>query len=126
MLGQSLYVSGWCVECKLSPQAVEAALMYLVELIRMDTGGMPCQVWKFPTEQGKGGVGITAVQPLVESFALGFLPQGLVIGDTWEDHSHAFFIVASCKPYDHEKVRCWLHSNIGRVLSFGRFDLTGR
>ena len=124
MLGKNLYVTGWCVECNLSCQGVEAALTHLVEQIKMDTGGMSPQVWKFPI-QNKGGSGITAVQPLVESFSLGCLPAGAVIGDTWADHNHCFFVIASCKPYDIDTVRSWLHSFIGQIISFGKFDLEG-
>jgi hypothetical protein len=123
-LGRSLFVTGWCVECRLTPQAVEAALMHIVEQIRMDTGGMDAQVWRFPIA-GKGGAGVTAVQPLVESFNLGFLPAGAVIGDTWTDHDHCYFIVASCRPYDTRQVGDWLNSFVGRIISFGNFDLAG-
>jgi hypothetical protein len=123
-LGQNLYVTGWCVECDLSPQGVEAALTHLVEQIRMDTGGLPAQVWKFPVA-GKGGTGVTAVQPLVESFNLGYRPAGAAIGDTWTDHNHCFFVIASCRPYDIRTVGDWLHAFIGRVISFGNFDLAG-
>ena len=124
-LGQSLHVTGWTVESQLTPQAVEAVLMHLVDLIRMDTGGMAAQVWKFPLA-GKGGAGVTAVQPLVESFNLGFRPAGSVIGDTWTDHEHCFFLIASCRPYDKRTVGDWLTSHVGRILSFGEFDLAGR
>jgi hypothetical protein len=124
MLGQNLFVSGWCVECCLTPQAVEAVLVHLVEQIKMDTGGLTAQVWKFPIA-GKGGAGVTAVQPLVESFNLGCLPAGAVIGDTWTNHTHCFFIIASCRSYDKQMVGDWLHSFIGKVYSSGNFDLFG-
>jgi hypothetical protein len=123
-LGKDLHVTGWCVECTLTPQSVEAALVHLVEVIRMDTGGMAAQIWKFPLT-GKGGAGVTAVQPLVESFNLGFRPAGALIGDTWTDHDHCFFLIASCRPYDVRQVGDWLHAFIGRVISFGSFDLAG-
>jgi len=124
-LGQNLYVTGWTVECSLSAQEVEAVLVHLVEQIAMDTGGMPCQIWRFPVT-GKGGVGVTAVQPLVESFNLGLYPAGAVIGDTWTAHKHAFFVIASCRPYDKRTVGDWLYSRVGRVISSGEFDLFGR
>jgi hypothetical protein len=125
LLGKNLYVTGWCVECSLSPQGVEAALMHLVDQIRMDTGGIPAQVWKFPVT-GKGGAGVTAVQPLVESFNLGYLPAGAVIGDTWTDHNHCYFIIASCRVYDVDIVKDWLHTYIGPIISYGNFDLKGK
>jgi hypothetical protein len=90
----------------------------------MDTGGMSAQVWRFPVA-GKGGAGVTAVQPLVESFNLGFKPAGAVIGDTWTDHNHTFFVIASCREYDNRKIGEWLSCYIGKIISFGEFDLKG-
>ena len=124
-LGQNLYISGWCVECQLTAQGVEAALVHLVEQIGMDTGGLGAQVWRFPLGNGKGGSGVTAVQPLVESFSLGCIPAGTVVGDTWTDHDHCFFVVASCKPFDTREISDWLRMYIGKVVSCGRFDLRG-
>ncbi len=123
-LGQNLYVTGWTVECDLTPQGVEAVLVHLVEQVKMDTGGLPAQVWTFPIN-GRGGAGVTAVQPLVESFNLGFRPVGALIGDTWTDHNHTFFLIASCCQYDKRIVGDWLTCFVGRIISFGQFDLVG-
>lgn len=124
MLGLNLHVSGWCVDCRLRLQEVEAALVHLVEQIKMDTGGLPCWIQAYPLE-GKGGTGVTAVQPLVESFALGCQPAGAVIGDTWTDHHHAFFVIASCRPYDKRAVGEWLHAHLGKIIDFGEISLKG-
>ena len=124
-LGQNLFVSGWCVETTLTPHEVEGTLQHLVELIEMTTGGLPCQVHAFPLD-GKGGIGITAFQPLVDSFCLGVQPVGAVIGDTWDDHFHCFFLIASCKPYSRDLVTDWFETHYWKVISSGSFDLYGR
>jgi len=124
-LGQNLYVTGWCLDCRMTLHEVEGALQYLVSLIEMDTGGMPCQISTFPLN-GKGGLGITAVQPLVESFSLGLQPAGVAINDTWTDHHHCFFLIASCKPYSKQRISEWFHENLGHIISSGEFDLYGK
>lgn len=125
-LGQKLFVTGWTVDCRLSPREVEAALVHLVDQIRMDTGGIPCQVWQFPLPSGQGGAGVTAVQPLVESFSLGLRPAGAVIGDTWTDHGHTFFVVASCREINVRQVGDWLHGFLGQIIDFHEFEMSGR
>ena len=67
----------------------------ILSTIRMNSGGMSPKCWEFPTEEGKGGSGITLVQPLVESF---------IIWDTWVDNDGAFCFVVSCKEYDSDIV----------------------
>jgi hypothetical protein len=124
-LGQNLFVTGWTVETTLTPHEVEGTLQHLVELIQMDTGGMPCQVHSFPLH-GKGGIGITAFQPLVESFSIGVQPVGAAIGDTWDDCGHIFFVIASCKPYSRDLVADWFETHSWHVISSGSFDLYGR
>lgn len=63
----------------------------ILSTIQMHTGGIAPQCWNFPTEDGKGGSGVTLIQPLVESF---------IIWDTWVDNEGAFCFVVSCKEYD--------------------------
>jgi hypothetical protein len=124
ILGQNLHVAGWMVEATLTPHEVEGMLQHLVDLIQMNTGGMPCHIHAFPLD-GKGGTGITAFQPLVESFSLGVQPVGAVIGDSWDDFNHVFFLIASCKPYPRAWVSEWFESRGFRILSDGFFDLVG-
>lgn len=47
-------------------------------------------VWNYPIE-GRGGVGMTAFQPLMESF---------IALDTWSDHDGAYLFIASCRKFD--------------------------
>lgn len=46
-------------------------------------------VFDYPLD-GKGGVGMTAMLPITESF---------IVLDTWSDHSGAYLFVCSCRPY---------------------------
>ena len=59
-----------------------------VESIGMTCAGDPA-VWSYPVD-GKGGVGMTICQPMVESH--------LVI-ETWPDHDGAYINIGSCKPF---------------------------
>jgi S-adenosylmethionine/arginine decarboxylase-like enzyme len=55
-------------------------------------GMSPCGdpgVWRYPVD-GKGGLGMTIMQPITESF--------LAI-DTWPDHDGAYLIIASCRRF---------------------------
>lgn len=49
----------------------------------------------YPNQDGKGGDGVQIYQPLVESF--------LIIG-TWPQHGFIRIYLASCKPYEVDKV----------------------
>jgi hypothetical protein len=50
----------------------------------------PAAVWRYPVE-GKGGVGWTMFQPIVESF---------LALDIWSDHRGAYLFIASCRKFD--------------------------
>jgi hypothetical protein len=67
----------------------------VLNAIKMNTGGIFPSCWNFPTNEGKGGTGITLIQPLVESF---------LIWDTWVENKGAYLFVVSCKEYDAEVV----------------------
>jgi hypothetical protein len=46
-----------------------------------------------------------------------------VIGDTWTDHAHTFFVIASCRQYDVRQVGDWLTQYVGKIISFGEINL---
>jgi hypothetical protein len=48
------------------------------------------KTWKYPLH-GKGGVGMTVLLPITESF---------LALDTWPDHRGAYLFVCSCRPFD--------------------------
>lgn len=47
-------------------------------------------VWNYPID-GKGGSGMTAFQPITESF---------IALDTWSSHNGAYLFIASCRKFD--------------------------
>lgn len=51
--------------------------------------------WKYPTADGKGGVGFTIVQPITESF---------LALDAWPDFDGAYLMVASCRKFAISKI----------------------
>lgn len=126
-LGLELYVSGFMTEGHREPDELTTDLGRVVNFIGMDSGGMKPQVWIYPIHDGKGGVGSTNAQPLVESIAFnmssGKIPGGLFISDSWADHNHVFWVIASCREFCHRRLGSWLNENVGAVLDDFRGDL---
>jgi S-adenosylmethionine/arginine decarboxylase-like enzyme len=54
----------------------------------MTKAGEPA-IWRYPVD-GKGGNGMTACQPITESF---------IVADTWPDHDGAYLHISSCRPF---------------------------
>jgi len=113
-LGTRLIVTGWRMAGRVAPMRLTLVLNNLVVLAGMSTGGLKPKIWSYPTLEGKGGVGETIVQPLVES---------LIFGDAWKDHNVTYIILASCKEYDAQAIRDYLAQEIGPVLRMGEFEL---
>jgi S-adenosylmethionine/arginine decarboxylase-like enzyme len=63
----------------------------VIAAIKMNKDELAPKCWEYPLENGKGGIGLTLVQPLVESF---------IAWDTWPSHDGAYLFVVSCKEYD--------------------------
>ena len=72
----------------------------VIQAIEMVTDGPP-DVRVYPNLDGKGGEGVQIYQPLVESF--------MIIG-TWPAHGFTRIYLASCKPYNVDKVQEFLES----------------
>lgn len=89
--GEGLQVSIFSLTGKSNESICNEVTHRIIEAIQMNVNGLSPKVWKYPMNDGKGGVGITFVQPLVESF---------IAWDTWEDHNGAFIFIVSCKEYD--------------------------
>ena len=51
--------------------------------------------WHYPTDAGKGGSGMTLVQPITDSF---------LALDTWPDFDGAYFMIASCKKFSADQI----------------------
>jgi len=76
VLGERLYVSVYVVRSVPPPEEMEILLKKAVAFIGMDTASLPPKTWVYPLSDGRGGVGETICQPLVESF---------VLSDSWRD-----------------------------------------
>jgi hypothetical protein len=85
-LGKRMYAQNIVLRGRLSDHNWREFLIRAVKAIGMTPSGEPA-VWRYPTEAGKGGNGITICQPLTESFA---------VLDTWSDHDGAYLHLASC------------------------------
>jgi hypothetical protein len=121
ILGANLRVAGWACAGQLPPAGLAAFLARLVALIGMDTAGMAPQIWAYPLPDGRGGLGETICQPLVESF---------VVADTWPGLAHKgipvpkiYIVLASCRPFDLAAVAAYLGRELGPVLRQGYFEL---
>jgi hypothetical protein len=100
-------------------------------------------VWEYPTPEGLGGTGVTAVQPftmvqpfaemppqepleiahLQESYAYLFIPVGLAAMDTYIEHDHFFLEIASCKVFKPSEILYELHRRRWEVLGFNKMTL---
>jgi hypothetical protein len=95
VLGERLYVSVYVVRSAPAPEEMEILLKKAVAFIGMDAAGMPPKAWVYPLNDGRGGVGETICQPLVESF---------VLSDSWRDLGKTYIVLASCRRYSPEAV----------------------
>lgn len=101
---------GWRVESReLEVGEVVQLAKHLVELVGMTLDGPPDCTY-YPNREGKGGYGIQLYQKLVESF---------VVISTWPDHGFLRITLASCMPYDPDRVSGYLEERVGRVLMEG-------
>ena len=116
ILGERLRVAGFCCLGVVEPNLLTQLAEQVVQLVGMDTAGMAAKVWAYPLIGGKGGVGHTVCQPLVES---------LLAFDTWPalDEPRVYVILASCKVFDTREVAKFLTDKIGVVVRQGSFEL---
>lgn len=89
--GSAIKVSIFACKGKSSEQLCNDINTTVISAINMNISNLSPKCWQYPLENGKGGTGITLIQPLVESF---------VAWDTWVDYEGAYFFVVSCKEYD--------------------------
>lgn len=88
--GRRIFTQNVVLRGSLSEHQWREFLISAVQALGMTPSGSPA-VWKYPTEDGKGGTGMTACQPLTESF---------IVLDTWSDHDGAYLHISSCKQFD--------------------------
>jgi hypothetical protein len=88
--GRMIYTQNVVLRGVLSEKQWREFLVFAVKSLGMTPAGAPA-VWQYPTADGKGGNGMTACQPLTDSF---------MVLDTWSDHSGAYLHISSCKRFD--------------------------
>lgn len=96
-LGRRMYTQNYvlrgCLDdhpTQLDGSAWKAFLIHCVAAMGMTTAG-EAAVWSYPTDDGKGGEGMTVCQPMTESF---------IVVDTWPAHDGAYLHVSSCRKFD--------------------------
>ena len=89
-LGRRVYAQNVAVRGLLDESGWRAFLIDAIQAMRMTPSG-EAAVWRYPTEDGKGGNGLTLCQPMTESFA---------VVDVWDDWDGAYLHISSCKRFD--------------------------
>ena len=108
-LGRRMYAQNIVLRGCLDESEWLSFLSACAEAMNMSAAGIP-GVWRYPVD-GKGGTGVTIVQPITESF---------LVVDTWPDHDGAYMHVASCKRFSIEDIA-------ETILKFGlAMDFAGR
>jgi len=110
-LGKRMHTQAFALRGRLSEDDWRRFLADCTAALGMSAAG-EAGVWRYPTEDGKGGVGMTFCQPITESF---------IALDTWPDHDGAYLLVASCRSFRADQL-------IEPIYRFGleRHDMTDR
>jgi hypothetical protein len=121
VLGTKMRIAGFGCLGTVPPDRLAYLLSQIVALVAMSTGGMQPQIWSYPLRDGRGGVGQTAVQPLIESF---------LAVDTWPALAYKgkpvpkfYVVLASCRPFNMDAVALYLSKEVGPVLRQGYFEI---
>jgi hypothetical protein len=89
LVGARLFLHGIVLQGHRSLREWQKFLRLCSRELGMKTAGK-ASIWRYPTAAGAGGIGMTIVQPITESFLL---------LDTWPDLGGAYLVVASCRPF---------------------------
>lgn len=92
-LGAEMHVAAFSVVGVMAENQWREFLATLAGALGMTVCAAPAQ-WAYPMD-GRGGNGLTIVQPITESF---------IAVETWPDHAGAYLFVVSCKPISHKSV----------------------
>ena len=109
VLGERLYVSVYVVRSAPALEEMKILLKKAVAFIGMDAAGMPPKAWVYPLNDGRGGVGETICQPLVESF---------IVSDSWRDLGKAYVVLTSCREYSPQAVAAFLSKEVAGGCEF--------
>jgi S-adenosylmethionine/arginine decarboxylase-like enzyme len=89
-LGRVMNLQSYALVGRMDPATWAELLEEITEAIHMEAVDWPAQ-WSYPTEDSKGGEGMTMVLPITESF---------LALDTWPGHNGAYLLICSCRPFD--------------------------
>lgn len=92
-LGAEMHIAALTVIGVMADTQWREFLACLASALGMTVCAAPAQ-WAYPMD-GRGGNGLTIVQPITESF---------IAVETWPDHSGAYLLIVSCKPIAHRAV----------------------
>jgi S-adenosylmethionine/arginine decarboxylase-like enzyme len=95
-LGKVMNLQAYSLVGKMNVGEWSEMLMELCEAMDMHPVLEGPYQWTYPTEEGKGGFGMTMVLPITESF---------IALDTWPDHKGAYLMICSCRPFDVHKIK---------------------
>ncbi|MBW1953578.1 MAG: hypothetical protein JRI66_10925 [Deltaproteobacteria bacterium] len=114
VLGSNLYVAGWALQGNLPPGRLAEILEGAVKRMGMNTEGLKPAIWQYPLPGGKGGVGHTVFQPLVESF---------IVADDYPELNRTYVLAVSCLPFDRQIISRYLSRRVGRIINLGELVL---
>ena len=93
-LGKRIHMQGFALRGQRREWDWRAFLMDLTFALGMTPAG-DATVWRYPTEDGKGGQGTTIIQPISESF---------LALDTWDLHTGAYLLITSCRHFSADQI----------------------
>jgi hypothetical protein len=91
-LGRRIFSQNIVLRGRLANASWRPFLLDCIVEMGMTTAGEAAS-WLYPTDEGKGGFGLTVCQPMTESF---------IVADVWPDHDGAYLHISSCKAFDAE------------------------
>lgn len=89
-LGRRIFSQNIVLRGHLANAAWRPFLLDCIAEMGMTSAGHAA-MWHYPTDDGKGGAGLTVCQPMTESF---------MVADVWPDHEGAYLHISSCKAFD--------------------------
>ena len=89
-LGRRIYSQNIVLRGKLAEADWRVFLLECISAMGMTAAG-EAGLWSYPTETGKGGLGVTICQPMTESF---------IVVDCWPDWDGAYLHISSCRRFN--------------------------
>jgi hypothetical protein len=109
------------VEGSRSLQEILDGRLRLVNYLGMDMAGMAPDVRTFPLPDGRGGEGVTIMQPFVERLICQPLTTSFMIFDVWPEH---FTItIKSCMRFSADAVCIEISRVFGRIIDCHNWTL---